>query len=398
VKTRAQLVLLFAFLNSCVERGDVLTLRHEDSGAANTIRALDVSAGDRHSCAVVNALTYCWGTNDRGQLGIGNSNDQLTAALVAGGIVWRQVTAGASHTCAIDDVGQVYCWGNNDNGQLGLGDRSERTTPTLVDLPQPATQISAKFGHSCALLLNSGLYCWGANREGQLGQADLFPSNDDTAADGLSPLPVGDNDWRAMDTGEGHTCGIRLDGGLWCWGRNSEHELGPDNNIQIREPIQVTTDGPWLAVAAGQSHTCALKQDRSLWCWGSNTGSDTNDGFPLGIDGAGLLDVPTRVGGASDWTLIRTNTFHSCAINRAEELYCWGRNTEGQLGMGDVVPRNVPTRAAAGVLSVSPGRFTTCEITDLGEVRCAGENAQAQLGTGDHARRSEFTVVPIAPP
>jgi alpha-tubulin suppressor-like RCC1 family protein len=150
-------------------------------------------------------------------------------------------------------------------------------------------------------------------------------------------------------------------------------------------------------VAAGQNHTCALKQDRTVWCWGSNTGSASNDGFPLGIDGATLLDSPTRVGTGNDWTVIRTNTFHSCALNRTEELYCWGRNLEGQLGLGDEALRSSPTRAAAGVLAVSVGRFTTCEITDAAEVRCAGTNDQAQLGTGDYTRRSEFTVVTIVP-
>lgn len=393
----AQLAFVAACLGSCVERGDVLTLRHDDASAASSLNALDVSAGDRHSCAVVNATTYCWGTNDRGQLGIGNTNDQVTAVPVPGGLAWRQVSAGVEHTCALDDIGQVFCWGSNDNGQLGLGDRAERTLPALVELPAPATQISAKFRHSCALLVNAGLYCWGANREGQLGQADAFPSDDDTAADGLVPVPVGANSWRAMDTGDGHTCAVGTDGGLWCWGRNSEHELGPDTNIQVREPNQVTADGPWLAVAAGQNHTCAIKQDRSLWCWGANEGSQSNDGFPLGIEGASLLDSPTRIGGASDWTAIKTNTFHSCAINRGADLFCWGRNAEGQLGLGDEEPRNVPTRAAASVLSLSVGRFTTCEVTDSGDVRCVGQNDQAQLGTGDYKRRSAFTVVTIVP-
>ena len=382
-------------LGSCVQRGDVLTQVSEKHDASTDITALDVICGDSHTGAISNGVAYFWGANDQGQLGTGDNQSQTIPVAIKGFQAWRQLAAGAVHSCALDDVGQVYCWGSNARGQLGQGDRVSRAVPTKVTLPEPATQISTKFGHSCALLINADLYCWGANSEGQLGQADQPPSGDDTLVDGLNPLQIGAASWRAVDTGDGHTCAINLDGSLWCWGRNSEHELGADSRIQVREPIQVTSNGLWLGVAAGQNHTCATMQDFTLWCWGQNTGADTNDGFPLGIAGATQVASPTQVGTSADWTLVRSNTFHSCALNRGLELWCWGRNIEGQLGASDFNARSEPAQITTGTSLLSVGRFTTCAISEDGVLGCTGTNNDGELGTGDYERRSSLTTVAL---
>ena len=383
-------------LMGCVERGDVLRHVGEQQDASNGVAAMDVSCGNSHTGALSDGVAYYWGQNDQGQLGTGNNQSSASPLAIAGFAAWRQLASGAAHSCAIDDVGQVYCWGDNSRGQLGQGDRVSRALPTKVTLTQPATQLSAKFLHSCALLIDATLYCWGANMEGQLGQADQPPPNgDDTAVDGLNPVAVGTGNWRSVDTGDGHTCAISLDGNLWCWGRNSEHELGADTRIQVREPIQVVSNGPWLDVAAGQSHTCGVMQDFTLWCWGENSGASTNDGFPLGVVGATQLANPTQVGTATDWTLVRSNTFHSCALNRSAELWCWGRNTEGQLGTSDVDQRPSPARIASGMSRVSVGRFTTCAIDQNGALGCTGANDAGELGTGDLVRRSSLTTVSL---
>jgi len=264
-------------------------------------------------------------------------------------------------------------------------------------LPQFATQISTKFSHACALLINAALYCWGQNDEGQVGQGDLPPGGDGTAADALNPVAVGTPNWRSVDTGQGHTCAISLNGGLWCWGRNSEHELGADPRIQVREPLQVATNGIWLTVSDGQNHSCGIMQDFTLWCWGENTGSDTSGG-PLGIVGTSQLSSPTQVGTSADWAIVRTNTFHTCAVNHSMEMWCWGRNAEGQLGTSDVDNRGTPTRVAADIGFVGVGRFTTCAVTRAGVVACTGANDVGQLGTGDTERRNLLTPVPLSTP
>lgn len=385
-------------LLGCVQRGEVLA---PDSDVAPDLSghvATGVTSGHEHSCAILNDVTYCWGANALGQLGLPGSENQPSAVESLGTTRFRQLSAGAQHNCGVDDLGQVYCWGDNARGQLGQGDRSPRSIPIRVELPTGATSISSGFNHSCALLLDATLYCWGQNKEGQLGQGDPVPSADETIADGLSPLAVGSGNWRAVSTGDGHTCAIQLDGSLWCWGRNSEHELGNDARIQVREPIRVSDPGPWLSVAAGQHHTCGIKADFSLWCWGLNTASETREGFPLGIANAAELELPTRVGDAENWTRVATKTFHTCALNRQGELWCWGRNTEGQLGLVDLDPRATPVHVGNDYAAVAVGLFSTCALTDGGAVQCTGENDSGQLGTGDFGRRSEFTGIDFVEP
>lgn len=386
-------------LCGCVERGEVLTANRDGTPGATVNAASMVTVGHRHACAILNDTAYCWGDNTLGQLGYSEPGNHPIPRQLPAKIRFRQLVAAADHSCGLDDIGQIYCWGGNDRGQIGLGDRVSRTTPSLVTLPGNATHIAANFYHTCALLLDGTLHCWGQNKEGELGLGDQPPAdNDATQVDGLTPIQVTAERWRAVDTGDGHTCAIRLDGTLWCWGRNSEHELGDDPRIQVRAPIQVSDVGPWLSIAAGQHHSCGIKQDRSLWCWGLNTGSGNAEGFPLGIADAAELSAPTRVGTDADWVGFGTKTFHSCGIRRALELFCWGRNTEGQLGMSDLAARPIPVQVGAEYAAIATGLFSTCAISRKGEVQCAGANDHGELGTGDFGRRSELTPIVLPNP
>jgi alpha-tubulin suppressor-like RCC1 family protein len=201
-----------------------------------------------------------------------------------------------------------------------------------------------------------------------------------------------------VDTGQGHTCAIRLEGALYCWGRNTQNQLGDVDSDQVREPIQVGTGSDWLAVEAGQNHTCGVREDRYAYCWGENNGIDTGDGAPLGIPGAALLETPTRVDGAGDVSVLRTDTFHSCAVTRDARFLCWGRNIEGQLGLGDDAIRETPTLVGSGYGNAAVGRFTTCAVREGGSLECTGDNRAGQLGAGDTMRRFALTPVEFPEP
>ena len=291
----------------------------------------------------------------------------------------------------------VQCWGDNRRGQLGQGQRDASQQPVVVPLPAAATQLASGYKHSCALLENAELWCWGDGNEGQIGRGDLYSGADARDTDAITPelvaLPItseaGDAPWSFVDTGEGHTCALRADGSLWCWGRNSGRQLGqPSGEGQVRSPVRVGTDRDWLRVDAAQNYSCALKADRSLWCWGFNMGLMSMSGNPFGVD-TRQLDIPTRID-EGPWAALSTNMFHSCALDDATQLWCWGRNHEGALGTenpegtGLVQSR---TLVATGVAFVSTGTFTTCTIGLDGVARCAGKNDRGQLGSDDTGER-----------
>jgi len=138
-----------------------------------------VSAGGYHTCGVTTGnVAYCWGSNEFGQLGDG-STDGLTAlrsrpSMVAGGLRFRQVSAGSSHTCGVTTEKRVYCWGFNFDGELGDGTgyptNIERLTPVPVAVARRFIQVWAGRDYTCAIEDETqAAFCWGYNILGQLG-------------------------------------------------------------------------------------------------------------------------------------------------------------------------------------------------------------------------------------
>jgi alpha-tubulin suppressor-like RCC1 family protein len=138
-----------------------------------------VSAGGRHTCGVtIGGVAYCWGSNSAGQLGTaaalqtcGPHPCSRAPALVAGGLVFGQLSAGAGHTCGITTAGAVYCWGANSSGELGNGSRQDSAQPVAIVKAIPFFRVSAGTSYSCDVAADGGAYCWGRNDFGQLGTA-----------------------------------------------------------------------------------------------------------------------------------------------------------------------------------------------------------------------------------
>jgi alpha-tubulin suppressor-like RCC1 family protein len=370
----------------CDEVRDVLSSAPPDSGAGFDATSgepgFSLAAGFGHVCAVIGGALLCWGDNASGQLGTGDLMSRSVPTRVGAASDWVQVEAGASSSCARRAGGSVWCWGDNSAGQLGTMDLAARAQPAFVSLPASATVISLNHRHACALLSGGALYCWGENEEGQLGQGDEHPG-----ADAPAPLPVAtDAAWSGVDTGDGHTCAIKADRTLWCWGRNVRGQLGLGDAapIQVRTPVQAI-GSDWSAVFAGQDHTCAIKMDGSLHCTG------LGEFGQLGFGNRDSRTTFARVG-AETWASYATNTFASCGIRGQGSLYCWGRNVEGQLGTGDVEDRVSPTHVSdENWALMAAGRFFTCAARRDQTLACTGDNAAGQLGSGDLERKNLFT-------
>ncbi|NOT09429.1 MAG: hypothetical protein HOP28_14635 [Gemmatimonadales bacterium] len=138
-------------------------------GGGNTFSS--VSAGFTHTCAIGGTGVFCWGDNQFGQLGAGTPSlvPVVLPAQIGGFGAAAAVSAGQKHTCAILSDGTAYCWGLNDKGQLGDGTTTNRSAPTLVAGGLLFAAISAGDGHSCGVTTTNIAYCWGDNQFGQLG-------------------------------------------------------------------------------------------------------------------------------------------------------------------------------------------------------------------------------------
>jgi alpha-tubulin suppressor-like RCC1 family protein len=357
---------------ACTRGGDVL-----GPGGPVVLHTSDVrlATGGTHACEVAGGVLSCWGSDGDGQLATParGAGTQLPVT-VAG--TWRAPAAGTRHSCAIDSGGAVSCWGANDKGQLGAGDLVASSAPRPVSLPDEAVELRTGFEFTCAVLKDASLWCWGYNWEGQLGQGDTHPGTDRP-----SPVQVGgDRDWVYVSTGQGHGCGLRGLGALYCWGRNTAGQLGQGavQPQQLRAPVQVGTDTDWVEVACAQSSTCARKRDRSLWCWGTMTSG------ALAVGDVDPHLVPTRVPIGSDWLSVTSNTFHTCGLRPAGEIWCAGRNTEGQLGssnLADALPDMLLADPNPGWVEVRAGLFFTCARKADDSVWCTGQNSDGQLGT-----------------
>jgi alpha-tubulin suppressor-like RCC1 family protein len=350
---------------------------------AGVLMTSNLDAGTGHSCVTLRGVLYCWGDNTRGQLGLGDttSREQPTRVGLLGD--WAAVAAGGTHSCALRSDGSVYCFGANDIGQLGIVGLAQSLEPAKVTLPSAVTVIVTEVNHVCVITTDDALVCWGENIEGEIGQGDAPPF-----VSQFAPIEVGtDHDWIAVDTGQGDTCGLRGAGDLYCWGRNSSSQLGLGDGgpEQTRTPTRVG-DATYSHIHAGQDHTCGIRTDGSLYCWGLNQSGN------LGTGDRVAHSSPIQIGDKLDWTEISLDTFHTCAIDSAQHLFCWGRNVEGQLGVGDNDDRLSPALVSGeGFVGVAVGRFHTCALKADDSVWCAGANDTGQLGLGDTDRRNAFT-------
>ena len=317
-----------------------------DSGATA------VSAGWTHTCAVVSGEVRCWGSNGTGQLGNGSTTPSATPVAVTLPAAAIAVATGELHTCALLAGGAVHCWGANGFGQLGIG---APTAPQLapgeaVALPGAASAIAGGRTHACAILAAGGaLYCWGTDADGQVG--DGGPQTNVQATPAAVVTQAGPALANAIDVraGELHTCaavtGGTGDEELWCWGANALGQVGFDPERSVHYPAAVrptVISNPRASqVAAGNGHSCALRSEGSLKCFGSNAFGQLGTASPdLGPPPSADVNVfgtstslPSHVAAGGD---------HTCAILADGTLYCWGSNAHGELGDGTTAPRAPP--------------------------------------------------------
>jgi len=312
-----------------------LTACRSTRALASAAREFCFGQENHHTCAVTRrGEAYCWGGNSDGQLGDGTTTNRSAPVRVAGGSKFASISAGDAHTCGVATDGVAYCWGRNASGELGIGlvDADPHPQPEIV---ARAVRTIAAGGHfSCAVDTKGIAYCWGDNYQSRLGSSAADPVNPNP-----TPLPVdGGHEFRSISAGETHACGLIRDGTAYCWGGNLNGEIGPEAALL----------------------------------------SSTHD--PVAVGGPKLTAVTVGL------------RFHSCGVGQDGKAYCWGRNTEGQLGVGDhsleschsdpCSTRPLPVSGNLGFKSLSAGRGFTCGVTVSGELYCWGTGWSGSPGSG----------------
>jgi alpha-tubulin suppressor-like RCC1 family protein len=192
-------------------------------------------------------------------------------------------------------------------------------------------EIALGDSHTCALRLDGTVSCWGSNTNGEVGVG--YPK------DSLSPVPVPTlNHVTDIALGFHDSC-VRLEtGGVFCWGDNAYGKLGIGGNIDAHQATWVSAGfGYAKEVGLGQAHSCALKADGSVFCWGYNGNSHLGNG--AGPD----QDVPIQVDNLLGVTEVAVGKFHTCTRKTSGEVQCWGQGSEGQLGNGTHFDEGKPT-------------------------------------------------------
>jgi len=359
------------------------------------------------SCTVGNGTVYCWGYNNYGQLGDGTTNNSSVPLDVGGLLAGKNVSMvsnGYYHTCAIAD-NAVYCWGTGAAGRLGDNAITDSHVPVaVVDSNglfsgKTITKVSASSlgSHTCAIA--GGLAsCWGLNGNGQIGNNSTSEVHVPTAVDTTGVLAgktVTD-----ISAGQLDTCAV-ASGAAYCWGSNSNGQLGNNSTTDSHVPVAVDTSGVLAgktvtAISASSTHTCAIASG-AAYCWGAGANgrlgnnSTTDSYVPVAVDTSGVLAGQTI-------TAIAVGGSTTCVIAGGAD-YCWGLNSNGQLGNNSTASSLVPAAVnTSGVLSgqtvtvISGGSSTNCAIAS-GRAYCWGKNNYGQLGNNTVTTQSNVPVL-----
>jgi hypothetical protein len=361
---------------------------------SDTTTAKTTAVGSDHSCTLTNdGNAWCWGRNRFGQLGDNSVSAKSTrASLVTQPSLtgFTSIATSNSHTCARTSDGSAYCWGDNSSGQLGNGTTTDSSGAVQVTTDSSGTfltnvsAISVGTNASCALISDGTVWCWGDNGEGQLGDRTSDSSSFAVQVEKASKTPL--STVTAISVGTDHACAVLSDKSAWCWGDNSDGATGAGTAVAREGAVRVTKAANAVftnvvSISAGNAHTCALLGDKTVWCWGLNAYGQLGNGSTttsLVAVSAGLTNIAI---------LGQSTGNHTCAVSATNILSCWGANTSGQLGDGTIAAKTkavaLKTTYAATVgtiTSVSSGGKQTCLRNTMGEVWCWGRNSNGQLG------------------
>jgi alpha-tubulin suppressor-like RCC1 family protein len=337
-------------------------------------RAESLALGGARSCAVlIDQTVRCWGLNPGGLSLPGETRDESATPTAIGGLRnVEQLAVAESHACAVVKGGGVWCWGTNDKGELGDGTTTGRVAPAVVAGADRVLQVVAGEategggGFSCALRDDGSVLCWGSGDGGVL------------RATSSTPTPISGVDHAVrLAAGRGHVCAVRADGHVVCWGRDDHGQSGAPRAPRIGPTVVAGVDHA-VDIAAGPTHTCVRLRDATASCWGDNAGQQLGEGPEQ-------TAAPMALKGASDVAELALGRNHSCLRTGDGRVLCVGGSDRGPFGYSSECarPHRRLIPGTSGVMLVSCAALTEVrELRGAVELRHGSEHACARFADG----------------
>jgi len=351
-------------------------------------------AGDQTAVVSQDGLLYTWGcmwNHDEDSL-IDSVYEPLEVSL-GEEEVCQMIACGFGHAAAVTRKGALFTWGWGTDGCLGQGDKGSRYAPTLVlgPLSGPDNAVGmASCGryHSAAVTKNGRVFAWGNGDDGQLGLGKKMSTLVPTMVLGaLENVRIA-----MVSCGFHHTAALGENGRVYTWGLGEEGQLGHGDKECKLEPFLV--HGPLenvaiVMTACGNGHTTAVTSRGAVYAWGRGSHGQ------LGVGDVKGRILPTRIHEGLDGhkvVMTACGNFHSAATTEEGRVLTWGQGERGQLGLGSSdVDRHIPTLVEGSdgelirhkIVSVGCGVYHTSAFTDEGVVFAWGLGADGQLGCDD---------------
>jgi alpha-tubulin suppressor-like RCC1 family protein len=287
------------------------------------------------------------------------------------------VTTLQKHSVFICNDGTVWCAGNNDEGQLGNGTAvSESNTPVQAQGLSGVTEVSTFSQHNLALKNNGTVWTWGINDFGQLGNGTAVSSN--------IPIPIiGLNDVVKVGAGKKHSIALKSNGTVWAWGSNQYGQIGtPYYWAGSSTPVPISGLSNIVDISAGYTHNLAIDSNGNVWGWGRNFEGQ------LGLNNTDTIPYPVLIPNLSNVRKVSCGRHFNLALKNDSTVWSWGTNSNSELGLVSPINTKIPNQiqSLSEIIWIEAGFFHSFAINKHGVTYGWGYNGTTYgcIGSADN--------------
>jgi alpha-tubulin suppressor-like RCC1 family protein len=356
------------------------TLDCSESRCEQVVTALALGAD--HSCALRDSgEVWCWGRNDYLQLGNATTTGTQWTPLKADVESAKQIDAGQSRTCAITTAkNALTCWGALPLLQGTSGPDSSGFTD--IGVLSPTFFRGMAIGGSANCWLNTAAaHCWGYNTNDALSTSVPINAGRSYAMQVNTPF----SEPKQIDVGARVTCVVSEGGHVSCWGGEANPNLRVIEKANGSPLSGVTAVSVSLAENATSpaDSACALTDSGNIWCWGTNSQGELGNPALTDSSSLGAVQVTDSTGAPAENVVeVAVGAYHACARLDSGLVVCWGRtDLLGSGRAGSAIRRSpVEVKDLTDAIEIKAGTLHTCARRRTGQVVCWGSNGFGQLG------------------